>query len=153
MRPALLLAGLLLASPLLAQDEDEPAFPPAPFAPDRYEAMMKRSPFVLPTPETAEEAKPATNWTADFRIASIVRVDGEYMVLVRQVSTDERIPVRQRPNRQGIRLVEVRMSSDPRGVSATLERDGEQGTVQYDDSVLSQVPRSMAPDNPALKAE
>jgi len=152
MRAALWLAGLLLVSPLRAQDGEEP-FPPAPFAPDRYEAMMKRSPFVLPTSEVAPEVKPATNWTSDFRIVSIMRVGGEYMVLVRQLSTDARIPVRQRVNRQGIRLIGVEMSPDPRGVSATLERDGEQGAVQYDDSVLSQVPHSVVPDNPALKAE
>ncbi len=152
MKRALWLAGLLVASSLLAQEEDEP-FPPAPFAPGRYEAMMKRSPFVLPTSEVAPEVKPATNWTSDFRIVSIMRVGGEYMVLVRQLSTDQRIPVRPRANRQGIRLVDVQMSPDPRGVSATLERDGEQGAVQYDDSVLSQVPHSVVPDNPALKAE
>lgn len=148
-----LLALLFLVSPLLAQ-EDDPPFPPVAYPADRYALMMKRSPFVLPTPDTVAVAPPpAPNWTTDYRIMSVLRSGDDYMLLIRQVSTDERVSVRKARNAQGIRLVEVQMSADPRSVSATLERGGEEGTVQYDDSILSNVPQSVVPANPALKPE
>lgn len=147
-----LLAGLLLMGPLMAQEEEAP-FPPVPFAPDRYAAMMNRSPFVLPTPTEVVQAPPPTNWSTDFRLVNVMRLSEDYVVLVKQVSTDQRFPVRRQPNHLGIRIIEVRMSGDPRSVTVVLEKDGEEGTVQYDDSILSQVPRSVVPDNPALKSE
>lgn len=147
----LLSAGLVLTASLFAQEE--PVFPPAPFAPDHYEAMMKRSPFMLPTPTETGQQAPPTNWSTDFRLVNVMRVNEDYVVLVRQVSTDQRFPVRRAPNNLGIRIIDVRMSPDPRNVAVVLEKDGEEGTVQYDDSILSNVPRSVVPDNPALKSE
>lgn len=145
-----LLTLALSAATLSAQDLEP--FPPKAYPADRYDAMKARSPFVLPS--FAEEVPAATaNWTSDFRIVSVLKLGDESVVLVKKLSTDERIPIRRQENAQGIRLVELQMSPDPHNVSAVIEMSGEEGTILYDESILSEVPRSVAPSNPALKAE
>ncbi len=134
---------------LRAQDDD--VFPPPPIPPDRYEAMMKRSPFVLPTPE--EKVEVSATWASDYQIVSILKIGDEFVVLAKKLSTNERIPIRTTENIQGIRLVNLRMSSNPREVSALLERDGAEGAIQYDPAILSGMPNSVAEGNPALKSE
>lgn len=140
----------LLAIPQLPAQDDEP-FPPEAFAPDRYESMRQRSPFIYPSFE--ENVQVTVDWTNDFRIVSVMRLGDESVVLAKKVSTDERIPIRTQENALGIRLVELKMSTDPHNVSALIEMGGQEGTIVYDESILSEVPRSVAPDNPALKAE
>jgi len=134
---------------LRAQDDEE-AFPPKPIPPDRYETMMKRSPFVLPT---VEEPQVAATWASDYQIVSILRIGDEFVVLAKKQSTNERIPIRAKENAQGIRLVKLQMSPDPREVSAVLEMSGAEGTIQYDPSILSGMPNPVAAGNPALKSE
>jgi len=149
--PAILLPVLLLGLlPLRADEEAEP-FPPEAIAPDRYEAIMKRSPFVLPTHE--EETRVETTWASDFQIVSILKSGEDLMVLARKVSTGERVPIRTRENALGIRLVKLRMSPDPREVSALIAMGDVEGTIGYDPALLSSIPTPSAADNPALKPE
>ncbi len=148
---ALFLAWFISLGSLRAQTDDAP-FPPEAILPDRYEGMMKRSPFVLPT---AEETKSevAENWASDYQIVSVLQVGGESVVLAKKLSTGERLPIRSKSNAQGIRLLNLQMSSNPREVSAVIEMDGSEGTIQYDPSILSGLPTSVVPGNPALKSE
>jgi hypothetical protein len=92
-------------------------------------------------------------WTSDFRIVSVLTLGDESVVLAKKVSTDERITIRRQANALGIRLVEVSLSPDPHNVSARIEMGGNEGTITYDETILSNVPRSVAPDNPALLNE
>jgi hypothetical protein len=143
------LCFIFLAVPVL-HAEDEP-FPPVAIPPERYEKMGQRSPFVLPTATTAEA--PAPEWTSDFRIVSVLSLGDESVVLVRKLSTGERVPFRREANALGMKLVELKMASDPRNVSAVIEWNGKEGSISYDDSILSGLPTSVAPGNPALKSE
>ncbi len=140
---------LFIPAVLFAQEEP---FPPQAIPPEHYQDIMARSPFVLPT-ATEEVKKVDTAWTNDFRIVSVVKSGDETLVLAKKVSTDGRMLIRAKENALGIRLVELKMAPDPRNVSAVVEKGGSQGTIQYDASILSGVPRSVAPNNPALKAE
>ena len=133
-----------------AQDDDT-VFPPEPIPPERYEVMMQRSPFVLPTVEIHTEV--TTTWTSDFQIVSLLKVEDEYVVFAKKISTDERIRIRREDNAQGIRLVKIQMSSDPREVSAVLEMGGVEGTIHYSPEILSGLPTPMATGNPALISE
>jgi len=156
MRPLaiLCLLGLILGpgyGNLWAQDDAEP-FPPEAIEPSRYGAMMKRSPFVLPTVEEVK-TEAAHDWASDYKIVSILRIEGESVVLAKKLSTSERIPIRTESNAQGIRLLNLQMSSDPREVSAVIEMGGHEGTIQYDPSILSGIPTLPASGNPALKPE
>ena len=135
----------------LSADIDDASFPPVAYPVERYEAMMKRSPFVLPS--FSEEVAVTDNWTEDYRIVSVLKLGNDSVVIVKKISTDERIPVREKENAQGIRLLELEMSPDPHNVSARIEMGGEEGTIQYDESILSDAPRSVAPNNPAVKSE
>lgn len=139
--PFLLLALLAALGNLRAQTDEDP-FPPPPIPPDRYDAMMKRSPFVLPT---VEEETVSVGWTSDYQIVSVLRTGDEFVVLAKKLSTNEHIPIRTKENIQGIRLVDLQMSPDPREVSATIELGGAEGTIQYAPSILSGVPTSQAP--------
>lgn len=141
----LFLVGLPMAK------ADEP-FPPTPNPPGRFAELKLRSPFVLPT-FIEQQVAVQTDWTSDFRIVSVLQLGEESVVIAKKVSTDERISIRSKENNLGIRLVSVQLSPDPHNVSAAITKGGEQGTITYDDSILSQVPRSAAPNNPAVIAE
>lgn len=132
--------------------EDEP-FPPVPLPRERYDKMALRSPFVLPTVVTPAVEAAAPEWTSDFRIVSVLSLGDESVVLVRKLSTDERIAFRRQANSLGMRLVELKMSPDPRNVTAVIAVEGKEGSITYDDSILSGLPTSVAPGNPALKTE
>lgn len=151
MKYPLCLAFLCLASAAGGQEEE--AFPPKGFRLDRYEAMMARSPFVLPTAPVEVQAVAEPDWTSDFRIVSVLTLGDEPVVLAKKISTDERIAIRRQDNALGIRLVDITMSPDPHNVSARIEMGGNEGTITYDETILSDVPRSVAPDNPALLTE
>ncbi len=140
---------LLAAGATFAQ-EAEP-FPPVAFPPERYDAMRQRSPFVLPTFEDHVEVH--SEWTSDYRIVSVLQMGDESVVLATKISTGERIPIRAKDNHLGMRLVSIQLSPNPRNVSAVIEMGGQEGTITYDDSVLSQVPSPMAPNNPAVISE
>lgn len=148
-----ILAGLILLPALTLRAQEEDVFPPRAFPPERYEAMQKRSPFVLPSFAEDVQVTANSNWTNDYQIVSVLQVAGEAVVLVRKVSTNERIPVRSQKNAQGIRLLKLNLSPDPAAVSAILEMNGEEGTIQYDPAILSGAPHPSATGNPALKPE
>lgn len=149
MKRASLIVGLLLSAGLVSGQEE--TFPPAAFPSERYEAMARQSPFVLPSPEV--EAPPPPTWVNDYRITSIIRSGGETTLLLRNLVTDERQTVTEEPNRAGIRLVELTLATDPRLVTATLERDGATGVVTYDEMILNQLPAPVGENNPALLPE
>jgi len=147
---SLFLALLICFAQLHAQSNEAP-FPPEAIPAERYSAMMKRSPFVLPTAGAQEGV--STTWASDYQISSILKVGDQFVVIAKKMSTNERISIRDKDNAQGIRLVKLQMASDPREVSAVIELGGIEATIQYDSTALSNLPRSVAPDNPALKSE
>ena len=147
-RMACLLMGLV---PVTISAQEEDPFPPKAYPPERYATMMTRSPFVLPS--FADDVSVQADWTSDYCIVSVLKIGEESVVMAKKISSGERIPIRAKDNRLGIRLVKLHASSDPHEVSAVIEMGGEEGTIRYDQSILSQVPRSVAPDNPAVIPE
>ncbi len=147
-----LIAITILASlsGYLWAEEDAEVFPPELIPPDRYEVMRKRSPFVLPT---QEEPQVTATWSSDFQIVSILKSGDEWVVLAKSVSTGERMPIRTQANAQGIRLLSLQMSADPREVSALIALGDVEGTIAYDPALLSSIPSPSAAGNPALKSE
>jgi hypothetical protein len=141
----------LLAGVSWVHAQEEP-FPPQAYPTSRYNEMKHRSPFVLPTAPVAEVVV-TTNWTSDYCIVSVVKIGDESVVQAKKVSTGERFPIRAQANAQGFSLVTLSMSPDPRQVSAVIKMGDQEGTIQYDEAFLSTLPRSVVPDNPALKAE
>ena len=127
---------------------EEPVFPPQSFPEGFYDAMMKRSPFILPSFD--ETVAAPTGWAQNLSLVSILLVGGEEVLLVADTSTQERFRVRKTENAQGIRLVELTRADNPRETSATLAKDGQQATIRYDDSILTNLPTSVVPNNPAL---
>jgi hypothetical protein len=144
-----LLPGFILLGMGLALAEEP--FPPVAYPAERYQSMKERSPFVLPTFATHVEVH--TEWTTDYRIVSVLQLGEESIVLAKKVSTNERIPIRAKDNHLGIRLVSVQISPDPNNVSAVIEMGGQEGTIRYDESILSQTPRPASPINPAILSE
>jgi hypothetical protein len=144
--------ALVFVLPLaLAAQAQEEEFPPKAYPLERYAVMMQRSPFVLPT--FSQDVSVQVNWAADFSIVSVLKTGEETVLLAKKISTGERVPVRSTDNRLGIRLVKMNLSSDPREVSAVVELGGEEGTIRYDDAILSQLPKSVVPNNPAVIPE
>lgn len=133
------------ASP--AQDE----FPPEPFAPDHYERMAKRPPFVIPTVEEEPEEVVEPGWAEDYRIVSILLVGGERVVLVKNQQTAQRFPVKAEENSLGIRLVDLDLADDPRDTVATIAMGEQVGTIRYDEEILARLPASNAENNPAIQ--
>lgn len=140
--------ALLLASGIIQAEEP---FPPVAYPVERYAAMKERSPFVLPT--FAAHVEVHTEWTNDYRIVSVLQLGEESVVLAKKISTGERIPIRAKDNHLGIRLVSIQISPDPNNVSAVIEMGGQEGTIRYDESILSQSPRPAPAINPAIISE
>lgn len=141
---------LLLAPGVLLGDDPAEVFPPQGVAPDRYDAMACRSPFVLPTQEeTAVEA----GWASDFQIVSLLKSGDEYVVFAKKISTDERMVIRSRENAHGLRLLKLQMSNNPREVSALIALGEAEGSIEYDPALLSTAPAPAPADHPALKSE
>jgi len=139
----------LITGACFAQDTDP--FPPVAYPPERYDSMRQRSPFVLPTFE--DHVAVHTEWTNDYRIVSVLQLGDESIVLANRISTGERIRIRAKDNHLSMRLVSIQLSPDPHNVSAVIEMGGQEGTITYDDSVLSKVPRPATPNNPAVIPE
>jgi len=153
MKPVRLTALLILATPIfggLPLWSDEDPFPPTPFAENHFDRMIAQSPFSLPT---IEEVTVQPGWADAFRISSILRIGDQLIVILNEQGKPDPITVRTRENRQGLRLVQLNESNDPRQVSAVIARNGQQATVRYHESILSAIPQSVAGSNPAIQPE
>lgn len=119
---------LLLAAPALhAQD-----FSPAPVDVERYRALWERSPFVLP----ARAAAPVSALAQRFTLTGVAFLADDPIVFLLDRQSSARLMLRLNDPQNGLLLVSVENSSDPKQASALIRLGSEQAVVRYDPSAL-----------------
>lgn len=109
----------------------------------RFQFLLDRSPFSLPT---AEESSPLAD---RYTLTGAVAFDGNPVVFVLDKTTQERQMVTKTPNKQNIALVEYLPDPDPRHMRATIRVNGQVATISYVEQAVAQVqqpgmPQAMA---------
>lgn len=142
-RHLLILAGLLALHALAPRVNGETPLWEIPRSLDRFQSLLDRSPFSLPT---AEESSPLSE---RFSMTGIVTIDGEEEVFVFDNSDQSRELLGKTPNARNMSLVTlVREEGIP--VKATIRVGGETGTIGFKESSQpkGQVPAAFNPAQP-----
>lgn len=115
---------------------------PQPYPDSRYESIWKKSPFTLPSAVAETNA----SFVDNLALAGIVRIEGENYAAIIDKTTKKRELISSTPNDQGLKLIKTEPSDDLAKVSVVLQKNGEQGTLQYDMSFL-QASLAKTPEN------
>lgn len=91
----------------------------------RFQFLLDRSPFSLPT---AEESSPLAD---RYTLTGAVAFDGEPLIFVLDKTTQERHMLSKAPNKLNMGLVEYLPDPDPRRMRATIRVNGQIATISY----------------------
>jgi hypothetical protein len=121
----------------ITADTGAPAFAPTLPGIQRYEAIWKRSPFIVETVAVQTTEGLATKYA----VTAIVSIGGKPMVFLmdRLNQTDpakSRFTVTKEKPANGIELVEVKVDRDPRKSTAVLKQGAQQAVLSYDPALF-----------------
>jgi hypothetical protein len=101
---------------------------PTGFKADRYTQLWERNPFTLVTPGV-EEVRPSP--FEKLFLASWFK-DGERAgVYVQNSDTNESSYISQQPNKDSLRLIALRLNTDPKLVEAVISDGKEEGSIKF----------------------
>lgn len=95
---------------------------------DRYESLWRRSPFDLPSSDSATGPVPSQG----LYLSGVMRVGEEEFVTIVDRATEQTFLVGREANAQGWSLVTMQRSDDATKVSATVRRGDEAISVRFD---------------------
>jgi len=124
---------------VMAQN-DEPWAQPRDFA--RFQFLLDRSPFSLPT---AEESSPVAE---RYTLTGAVSINGDPLVFVLDKTTQERHMLSKTPNKLDMALVDYMPDPDPRRMHATIKVSGQLATISYSEPAAVQGQQQGAPQIP-----
>ena len=124
---------------VMAQN-DEPWAQPRDFA--RFQFLLDRSPFSLPT---AEESSPVAE---RYTLTGAVSINGDPLVFVLDKTTQERHMLSKTPNKLDMALVDYMPDPDPRRMHATIKISGQLATISYSEPVAVQGQQQAVPQIP-----
>ena len=119
---------------------DEPWAQPRDFA--RFQFLLDRSPFSLPT---AEESSPVAE---RYTLTGAVSINGDPLVFVLDKTTQERHMLSKTPNKFDMALVDYMPDPDPRRMHATIKVSGQLATISYSEPAAVQGQQQGAPQIP-----
>jgi hypothetical protein len=164
-RWAISVTCLLVAAVGIAQDGagagESVAVAPATPVPERFDfsrfaGLLENSPFAVATAAPAPEV-PKENFATNWTISSMWQdsaPDGGKRWTVNILSRDlqTRMTVRgEEANEQGVSIVGVEERDHPTKAVVTLKKEGEVGTVQFDQARIAAAPPPPPPPMPAAK--
>ncbi|MEI6491399.1 MAG: hypothetical protein WCO94_02540 [Verrucomicrobiota bacterium] len=123
-----LIFSVLLGS-VMARSED-PWAQPRDIA--RFQFLMDRSPFSLPT---AEESSPIAD---RYTLTGAASLNGEPLIFVLDKTTQEHHMLSKSSNKTNMGLVEYLPDPDPRHMRATIKINGQTATISYAEPVAVQ---------------
>ena len=133
----------LISVAVMARNEDSWA---QPREISRFQFLMDRSPFSLPT---AEETSPLAD---RYTLTGAASLNGEPMIFVLDKTTQEHHMISKTSSKPGMGLVEYLPDPDPRRMRATIKVNGQTATISYSEpaAVQGQQPQNatMAVTNP-----
>ena len=124
---------------VMAQN-DEPWAQPRDFA--RFQFLLDRSPFSLPT---AEESSPVAE---RYTLTGAVSINGDPLVFVLDKTSQERHMLSKTPNKLDMALVDYMPDPDPRRMHATIKVSGQLATISYSEPAAVQGQQQGAPQIP-----
>ena len=141
-----LLAGSLVAVGLLrAEDPPAPAAPsaadvlPAALPMSRYEKMLARSPFSLPTAATPPPTPPPQpGWADALFINAVMTVGDRKVITIASRENNERfiLGTGEKANEQGIELLEVQWSDQVGQTRAVVRKNNVVATLLFDQNAV-----------------
>ncbi len=146
----LVLAAALLAVPVLAV---EPASViPQNFPPERYAALIARSPFTLATPPAAPAAPPDKGFADDWYVTSIARVDGQDFVSIKARDGGVQFSLFGTDPKDGVALQKIDWSPGIGLSTVSVTKDGQTARLHFNQAEIAaqaQAP-AMPPQQPNI---
>lgn len=151
--PFLVLAmALVRPAAAAAVEAVVPPFEPETYAISRYEPVWKRSPFIVET----VAVQVSQGLAQRFALAGAATINGSPVAFLidRQPPSPSRsrfMLAKGKPSDDGVELVSLSLSPDPRQTSIVIRQAGQQATLNFDPQMLAQVgnPGSGADSSPA----
>jgi hypothetical protein len=135
---------ILFGAPYLCADDI-----PRKVQPDRYNAMLEKSPFAVATAPNVPAATP--NFAKDLYVANAARVPGEDVVTL-QSSADKALKeylTTKGPNEHGYSVSNIEWSDHPGATKVTVSKDGQFATLGFNQALMTQGPSGAAMPLPA----
>jgi hypothetical protein len=101
---------------------------PIGFKADRYVRLWERSPFLLAAPVAPQVTPGAFDKLV---LVSWLKDNGKYVIFVQNTETNDTQKITHEPNKDNIRIVEMRPNDNPRLVEAVISNGSEQGAVEF----------------------
>jgi len=136
----LILTAAFLALPALAVET--PSAIPSNFAPERYEALIARSPFTLATPPVAAAPPPDKGFAEGWYVTSLARVDGMDFVSIKARDGGVQFSLFGGEPKEGVSLQKVDWSNSIGRSTVTISKDGQEAKLEFNQAEIAATPQA-----------
>jgi hypothetical protein len=123
---------------------EAPGAIPALFPPERYEAMIARSPFALATPPAAVAAPPDKSFADGWYVSGIARLDGTDFVTIKSRDQAVQFSLFGNEPSNGVTLERVEWSPAIGRSTVTINKDGQAARLEFNQAEIT-APTAAAP--------
>ena len=142
MRIPLAILTFLATSALLSGADDAPWMEQRSM--EKFQVLLNRSPFSLPT---AEESAPAAD---RFFLTGAATINNDAVVFVLDKNTQVRHMLGAKPDAANNQLLDYKPDADPKNMSARIRIEGQETTIRYAELPAEAQPAQPRPMNPQL---
>lgn len=139
----LLIACASAAWPAAGALEKTEAIPSA-FPPERYEALIAKSPFALATPVAAPPPPQDKGFAEGWYVSGLAQLDGKDFVTIKARDLSTQFQLFGDTPSNGVKLQKVEWSSAIGRSTVTIEKDGQAAKLEFNQAEL-QAPGGAAP--------
>jgi hypothetical protein len=109
---------------------------PAVFPPERYEAMIARSPFALATPPAPVAAAPEKNFADGWYVSGLAQLDGQDFVTIKSRDLAVQFSLFGNEPKDGVTLQRVEWSPSIGRSTVTIVKDGQTAKLEFNQAEL-----------------
>jgi hypothetical protein len=142
MRISLAIITFLATSALMHGADDAPWMEQRSM--EKFQFLLNRSPFSLPT---AEESAPAAD---RFFLTGAATINNDAVVFVLDKNTQVRHMLGAKPDAANNQLLDYKPDADPKNMSARIRIEGQETTIRYAELPAEAQPAQPRPMNPQL---
>lgn len=142
MRIPLAILTFLATSALMHGSDDAPWMEQR--AMEKFQVLLNRSPFSLPT---AEESAPAAD---RFFLTGAATINNDAVVFILDKNTQVRHMLGAKPDAANNQLLDYKPDADPKNMSARIRIEGQETTIRYAELPAEAQPAQPRPMNPQL---
>jgi hypothetical protein len=111
---------------------------------EKFQVLLNRSPFSLPT---AEESAPAAD---RFFLTGAATINNDAVVFILDKNTQVRHMLGAKPDAANNQLLDYKTDADPKNMSARIRIEGQETTIRYAELPAEAQPAQPRPMNPQL---